>query len=343
MAGKGTNSEVFSTRRRSIGIAVFAVIAVAACQPDAPTGTRPLDVVSLAKGGGGGGGGSSGGVAPTVTSTDPPSTVRDTTIDVAVFGTGFTTGAKATWSLAGDTTQVHVKSTKVVSSSQLIARIVVPATAPVASYDVEVTLSSGKKGVGAEMFEVLLSDPTAEFWFPTDDATLGLRSDHMYLNGESSVYASGVCGVTSKIFATEQNSNSGDAIMSTANPQGGGRKCDNYQRLLTVDYGDGVVQSVTVFLNVRQIANTTYQIPLGTTVSRTMGMNETRCDGLVWTSILLDGTLTGGDSVKVTRTSANSWLVETQPYPANKAYCRADGQTYHVAARFTVVSATPLP
>jgi hypothetical protein len=111
---------------------------------------------------------------------------------VTIFGTGFSTGAKATWSLAGDTTQVHVKSTKVVSSTQLTARIVVPATAPLASYDVEVTLLGGKKGVGAEMFEVLLGDPKAEFWFPTDDPHLGLRGDGLFLNGTSSVYAGGV-------------------------------------------------------------------------------------------------------------------------------------------------------
>ena len=343
MAGKETNS-VAPPKRRSIGAAVLVLVAVMACQADAPTSTLPLDDVSLAKGGGGGGGGS-GGVAPTVTSTDPPSTVRDTTIDVAVFGTGFTTGAKATWSLAGDTTQVHVKSTKVVSSSQLIARIVVPATATVASYDVEVTLSSGKKGVGAEMFEVLIGDPTAEFWFPLDDTALGVRSDHLFVSGGSSVYANGVCGVASKIFATEQYSNSGDATQTSANPSSGGRKCVNYPRLVTVDYGDGDVRSSTVFMNVRQIANTTYQIPIGTTVKRSMAIQESRCEKLVWqTANLLDGTPTqGADSVNVTRIAADSWRVETQAHPANKAYCLADGQTYHIAVRLTVVSSRPLP
>jgi hypothetical protein len=125
------------------------------CQPEGPTGMRTPGEVSLAKGGSGGGGGGGGsGTAVTVTSTDPASAIQDTTISVSVFGTGFTNGAKAKWSLDGDTTQIIVKSTKVVNSGKLIAQIVVPATALVGSYDVIVTLSNGKNGVGAEMFTV---------------------------------------------------------------------------------------------------------------------------------------------------------------------------------------------
>ena len=163
MAGKRTNSEAFSMRR-STGAAVLALVALMACQADAPTSTLPLDGASLAKGGGGGPGGGGGGSAPTVTSANPPSAVQDTTIDVDVFGTGFTSGAKAKWSLSGDTTQVIVKSTKVVNSTKLTARIQVPATALVGSYDVIVTLSNGKTGVGAEMFAVQ-SRPLYKFRF----------------------------------------------------------------------------------------------------------------------------------------------------------------------------------
>jgi hypothetical protein len=280
-----------------------------------------------------------------VTATDPAATVRDTMIDVTVFGSGFTTGAKATWSLAGDTSLVHVKSTKVVASDRLIARVEVPATAPIGAYDVEVTLSNGKKGVGAEMFEVQLGDPTAMFSFPLDDAALGVRSDHLYVSGSSSVYAENVCGVHSKIFATTATS-SGDAIMHTNNPQFRDRKCAFYPRTVTVAYGPGDADTGPAFINVREIANTTFQIPVGTTVLRSFAVNNGgRCpDGLVWIEQLKDGTNTnGGDRVNVTRLDASAWLVESQPYPDDQAYCRTTGQLHHIAVKLLVTADRPMP
>jgi hypothetical protein len=342
MAGTTFNLAVVEKRVSRFLGAVTMLIAVSACEPDSPTGMLPVGEVGLAKGGGGGGGSGGGTVAPTVTAADPAFAVRDTTIDVTIFGSGFTTGAKATWSLAGDTGLVHVKSTKVVASDRLVARIEVPATAPVAVYDVEVTLSNGKKGVGAEMFEVQLGDPAAAFWFPLDDATLGLRSDHQFVSGTSSVYAQGVCGVNSKIFATGSASNSGDAIMHTNNPRSSDRKCALWPRTVTIEYAPGDVESSTVFINVREIANTTYQIPVGTTVRRALLIGETRCDGLRFIAAT-DGIETGADSVNVTRVDASTWLVQTAPSPDNKAYCRATGALYNIAARFTVVSNAPLP
>ena len=116
------------------------------------------------------------------------------------------------WSLGGDTTKVHVKSTKYVSSSQLVAQIIVPPTAPVASYDVQVLLREGKKGVGAELFEVLEGTPWAAFHFPLDDGLLAVQSDHLYINGAYSAYTNDVCGVRSLIF-TGELPGSGDATM----------------------------------------------------------------------------------------------------------------------------------
>jgi hypothetical protein len=323
-------------------VIVVSIGAVFSCQSERPTGIRLPSEASLAKGGGGGGGGG-GTTAVSVTSTSPSQAFQDTTLDVTVFGTGFTTGAKATWSLRGDTTQVHVKSTKVVSATELLARIIVPASAAVASYDVVVTLSNGKKGVGAEMFEVLLGNPTATFLIPTDDGALGLRSDQLFVSGASSVYAHGVCGVNSKIFAT--GAGSGDAIMHTNNPKFSDRKCSAYPRTVTVDYGDGVVETAPVFINVREIANETFQIPEGQSALRILRVNVGgRCDGLAWADQLGNGTNTnGGDRVKVTRVNASTWLVESQPYPDNQAYCVATGQLYHIPVRFTVVSSAPLP
>ena len=187
------------------------------------------------------------------------------------------------------------------------------------------------------------TDPTASFLFPLDDAALGLRSDHLYTSGAFSVYAEGVCGVHAKIFATTGASNSGDAIMHTSNNMFRDRKCPDYPRNVTIEYGPGDVESSEVFMNVRQIANTTYQIPIGTTVRRALAVQAGRCESLRFNTQPAGGMYLGADSVNVTRVDASTWLVETQPYPANKAYCNATGQLYNVAIRFTVVTDRPLP
>jgi hypothetical protein len=322
--------------RRMRRVALLASIVLAACEVDAPTRiAAPTDAPLAGRGGGG-----TSTTAPTVTSVDPPQAPQDTTLDVTINGSGFTTGARAAWSLGGDTTQVHVLSTKVVSAGRLVARITVPSTAPLASYDVEVMLGDGKKGVGAEMFLVTERDPSATFLFPLDDATLGVRSDRLFTSGSASAYVNGVCGTATHIFATTEKSNSGDATLSIGGTASGKGKCS---RWLTIDYGDGVVQNVAAFMNVNKIHNTTSQIAIGTTARRGLNLADTRCNGLRWKTVLTDGTYTGADSVNVTRTSADTWVVETQPPPLNKAFCVADGRTYHISARFTIVASEPLP
>ena len=142
---------------RSLVAAVLC--AFAACQTDAPTSTLVPEGANLAKGGSGGAGGKGGGGGgPTVASTNPSYAHRDTTLNVHVFGSGFTSGAKATWVLNGDSTLVHVKATTFVSSGELVANVEVPAAAPLALYDVQVALVNGKKGVGAELFVVTTAE-----------------------------------------------------------------------------------------------------------------------------------------------------------------------------------------
>ena len=187
------------------------------------------------------------------------------------------------------------------------------------------------------------TDPTASFWFPLDDTALGLRSDHLYTSGTSSVYAEGVCGVHSKIFATTGASNSGDAIMHTSNHMYRDRNCAQYPRNVTIEYAPGDVESSEVFMNVREIANTTYQIPIGTTVRRALAVQAGRCESLRFNTQPAGGMYLGADSVNVTRVDASTWLVETQPYPDNKAYCNATGALYNIAVQFTVVSSGALP
>ena len=142
-------------RRRVVAIAQGITLAlathIAACTDDAPSQIAAPGRPSLAK--------AAGTTGPSVQSTSPSYSHRDTTLDVHVFGSGFTAGAKAAWSLGGDTTLVHVNRTTYVSSGELVANVTVPAGAPLATYDVAVTLLSGTKGVGSELFEVTAAEP----------------------------------------------------------------------------------------------------------------------------------------------------------------------------------------
>jgi hypothetical protein len=197
------------------------------------------------------------------------------------------------------------------------------------------------------------TDPNATFWFPLADGALGLQSDHLpaYVSGDSSAYADGICGVHSKIFATASASNSGDAIMGTDDPKFGDRHCRDYPRklhlILRDDAGNIVTQlSSTVFMNVHDVQNTTDVIPIGGTgVARGLTLGEDPyCNGLRWTLVMPDQTTpSGADQVIVTRTSANSWVVQTQPYPNDKAFCLGDGHLYHVPVHFTIVADRALP
>jgi len=139
-----TNVRRQSSVRPITGVMVFLAMTTG-CGVDQPTGTPGPSRLFLAKAPAG----------PTVTSTNPSYAHRgDTKLTVHVFGTGFTGGANAQWSLGTDTTSVSTESTSFVSATEIIAVIDVSGTAPIASYNVSVTNRDGKKGVGAELFAV---------------------------------------------------------------------------------------------------------------------------------------------------------------------------------------------
>lgn len=98
---------------------------------------------------------------PTVSSTLPRSGDKGQTLDVRVYGSGFTAGATATWALRGivDQSKVRTNSTTVVSSTELIANITIASDATIAYWDVQVALAGGKTGIGTEMFEVTSAMP----------------------------------------------------------------------------------------------------------------------------------------------------------------------------------------
>jgi probable HAF family extracellular repeat protein len=95
-----------------------------------------------------------------VSSTNPALTPRDTTLDVAVIGSGFDQGSRAIWARSGDTTfavtKVKTNSTAYLSSSELRANITIGAEAPRGGYDVLVITAGGAKGTGLHVAGVTL-------------------------------------------------------------------------------------------------------------------------------------------------------------------------------------------
>jgi uncharacterized membrane protein len=93
---------------------------------------------------------------PTVTATVPAASVRDTTLDVRVLGSGYDPGTQAAFLLGGlPDPKVRTNATRYVSAKELVANITIDADAVPAFRDVAVTTSSGKKGIGTEKFAVL--------------------------------------------------------------------------------------------------------------------------------------------------------------------------------------------
>jgi hypothetical protein len=284
----------------------------------------------------------------TVTSVAPDSGALSTTLDIKVNGSGFTDGMVALWTQSGtaDSTQIKTNSTHYVSAKQLVANITITGRATSGQWDVSI-YSGGKTGVGSEIgvlkngFKV--TDPTATWLYPLNDAGLGVRSDHLYSDGGNSVYANGVCNLATRIYATTVSTSSGDATLNT----GQSNRC---ARHFTYVYPDGVTESMVSFNNLRVVENLTHSIPVGTTMQRQLhmgseGISNTlgRCGGLVWGYGEANNVGAGSDSVLVTRLDAQTWHVTSAPPPHNLAWCKTTGQLFAMPVDFTIVSSRPLP
>ena len=144
------NKREVSPTTRFVPLTLLA-LSILSCTADpvgAPRDTGPGTAVAA-----------KGAPAPTgvaVSSVSPAYGDQGTTVDVHVFGSGFTTGAQATWLLHGAADPNHVKTnnTTVVSSTELVANITIASDAELAFWDVQVALAGGKNGVGSEAFEV---------------------------------------------------------------------------------------------------------------------------------------------------------------------------------------------
>ena len=123
--------------------ALSGLFLVTACTD---TSTVPTDVeAQFAKGGGG----------VTVDSADPNTALQGVTIDVQVIGSGFDESSTVQFLLAGKSTpKILTNSSTFIDGNNVTANITIAADADVASYDIKVTASRGRKGIGSEIFAV---------------------------------------------------------------------------------------------------------------------------------------------------------------------------------------------
>lgn len=104
---------------------------------------------------------------PNVSTTDPTGAPQDTTLDVRVLGSNFDRGSRADLALDCEvacqvTEKVRTNSTRFISASELVANITIAADATVELYDVLVTTSKGKRGIGIELFAISLGHPNPQ-------------------------------------------------------------------------------------------------------------------------------------------------------------------------------------
>ncbi|MCH7563225.1 MAG: hypothetical protein IH968_05305, partial [Gemmatimonadetes bacterium] len=108
---------------------------------------QPDPEILFAKGGGGGG--------PTVDAADPNSAPQDIRLDVQVIGSGFDNGSVVKFLKGGQSTpKIVTNSSTFIDKNNIIANITIAVDAEVTLYDIEVTTSRGKKGIGSELFSV---------------------------------------------------------------------------------------------------------------------------------------------------------------------------------------------
>ena len=92
-----------------------------------------------------------------VTAATPPSAYQGTIqLDVVVSGSGFDRSAKVQYFVSGTTNPggIEVTNVRFNSAKELVTTIDVAETADLASFDIVVTLSSGRKGKGTTLFTV---------------------------------------------------------------------------------------------------------------------------------------------------------------------------------------------
>ena len=134
-----------------------------------------------------------------VTAATPASTVQGTvSLDVVVSGSGFNSSARVQYFVTGTTNPggITVKNVVYRNSNELVTTVDVADTAVLANFDIQVTLSNGRKGKGTTLFSVkakpgnppaeLPTYPAARAWHSfTSNGGSGVSMPRLYMYGGS--------------------------------------------------------------------------------------------------------------------------------------------------------------
>ena len=134
----------FDTRAAIPTALALALLSLSCRGAESPTAPS----TQAAKGGPGGG--------PTVSTVVPDNSIPGVTLDITVNGSGFDQGSVVRLERGGvPAAGVTTNSTTYLSTRKLKANITIAATADTGKYDVAVTTSGGRKGVGIELFSIV--------------------------------------------------------------------------------------------------------------------------------------------------------------------------------------------
>jgi hypothetical protein len=139
---------------RTAGLLALTLLLVIGCSDERSGALRPTEPVFAKTS-------PKASTSPTVTSTTPSYAYQGAVnLNVTINGSGFDRGSHASWYLNGSPyAKITVNSTAYVSSSQLVANISVSSDAEINAYDVVVTTSTTKQGIGSDCFVVTLAVP----------------------------------------------------------------------------------------------------------------------------------------------------------------------------------------
>ncbi len=327
--------------RHSMFASLFFVVAWLAACVDTPPALLDLPAVGAAKG---------GGKPLKVNEADPPYGDQGTvSLDVRVLGSGFDDGSpgppQVTWLLDGDPTGVTTNSVAFGNDPdrELLTNITIAEDARLDLWDIEVTTRRGKKGMGMDRFEVRPGGGPPQAPDPSivvfrDAASDNIRSDdEVRSDAEYSgpVYDDGVCGVS----ATVGNGDDGLLFPSSNYKRKLAKSCGD-ARVFVFEWDDpadgGATRPMTAsgtLMNIGEVVT----VADGATELRLGSFNVSVCNRLLFYPDDPFAPGNGSDLLQVTYDAASdSWTVETQPYPNDKAWCDNDGRLWHMPFRATI-------
>ena len=174
-------------------------------------------------------------------------------------------------------------------------------------------------------------DPTVTWKLPLADGALAFRSDRQFSDGTYSVYANGVCDVTTWVEMSSSDPFPGFGHVSL------GRGTKNCRRTFTLAFSDGHTETGVGNSVLRNLENPA--IAWGATVGRTLAINVGSCGRLLF-GVGQQGAGVGSDSIFVTRSlDGTTWHVYSNPDPDHhKALCENLNQIFVMPVDFLIVA-----